>query len=69
MTWNPPPLPAQDLAAKIDYWRCLLTIPPDERGAVKLRAMAAWRLVELEALSEAEARSYLTGAEEPRPRP
>jgi hypothetical protein len=69
MSWTPPLPPLAYPESRIAYWRSVLAIPDTEPAAPLLREMAAHRLIELGALSAAEAQavaSPLDGLEEGR---
>jgi hypothetical protein len=59
MSWNVPIPPRRPHSAVVAYWREILAIPLDEPAAPTLRAMAAQRLVELDAASPDEIEPYL----------
>ena len=59
MAWCVPALPKADHESKVAYWCYLLEIPDEEPSSGILRAMAAERLIELDALTRADAEQYL----------
>jgi hypothetical protein len=62
MAWHVPALPRADYESKVSYWYCLLDIPDEEPSSQILRAMAAARLIQLNALPEEEVEKYLNEA-------
>jgi hypothetical protein len=67
MPWVPPAPPLNHKQSRISYWQRILAIPATEPSAPLLRDMAAHRLMELGALSVAEARQARAALEAWRP--
>lgn len=60
MSWTVPIPPRRPYSSVVAYWREILRIPLDETAAPTLRAMAAQRLLELEAANPDEVEPYLS---------